>query len=191
MTFFLKIWLRNARLKKFSDKGPTGLLPLRNIRTAIVLVDGTEPGCRGYADRIGAFLKGNRIEVSFIYIDLRKISKGVEAFVEGENVISRKDVTWFGMPRMKRKGVLFLKEADLLVNLRDSDDFTGDFISKTVKARFRIGACAYKGNPFDLVISGRPSDTGEEPEGNVSDRAEEKQTLERIDAICNFLNQIV
>lgn len=191
MAFFLTTLLRKGRLKKYSSRVPTGLLPLKDIRKALVVVDGTEPGCLGYADRMKAFLEGYKIETSLIYIDLRKISKDMQVFVAGEEVITRKDVTWYGMPRMKRKGLLFSGETDLLVNLRDSSDFTGDFISRTSGARFKIGSSAYPGNPFDLVVSGKSSGEEELPEEGSASASVEKRTRERVDAICNFLNQIV
>lgn len=130
-------------------------------------------------------------------------------YVTGENVITGNGVNWFGMPRLKKTGHLFSSGADLLVNLRDSDDYTGDFISKTVQAKFKIGTCDYAGNPFDLIVAGKSGDNaagaGNTPEdndtaagasgdnaglpGGVPDNV--CDTSEKIDTICNFLKQIV
>lgn len=184
MAFFLTTLLRKARLRKHASKLPTGLLPLRNVRSALVIADGTEPGCREYADRMTAFLKSNSVAVSVIFIDLRKIRKDTVVYVNGEGTITRRQVNWFGMPKLKKTGHLFSSEADLLINLRSIDDYTGDFISKAAKAKFKIGTCDYPGNPFDLIVSG----AGVNADGDIGAVA---GTAEKTDAICSFLKQII
>ena len=193
MAFFLTALIRRSRLKKYGSRVHTGFIPLKDLRSAMVVMDGTEPQCMQYGEKVEAFFKDNNIRTSFVYIDLRKISKGVEVFVRGEGVITRKDLSMAGIPKMKRTGKLFSGDVDLLVNLRDSGDFTGDFISKVSKAKFKIGVCPYPGNPFDLVITAR---SGAEDEagtggGGSLPEAEESRTAEKIDAVCNFLMKII
>lgn len=189
MAFFLTELIRKSRLKKCGSRILTGFLPLKDIRSAVVIIDGTEPSCIAHKEKVDAFCKRNGIAVSFIYIDLRKKSKDTEIFVAGDNVVTRKDMSIFGIPKMKRKGALFTGNADLLVNFRDSDDFAGDFISKVCKARFKIGACDYPDNPFDLVVAAKPA-----PENEVSESDAgtcDSRTSEKIDAVCSFLKKIV
>ncbi len=188
MAFFLTELIRKSRLRKYGSRVRTGFVPLKNIRSALVILDGTEPDCIQCRKKMESFLKRNGVAVSFIYIDLRKKSGKSGFCVSGPEVLGRRDINAYGIPRMKRKGALFTGDADLLINLRDDADFTGDFISKVCKARFKIGTNAYPGNPFDLVITGRQPEV---PEGEPVGEPEPKHTSERIDAVCNFLNRIV
>lgn len=172
----MKSWWRKWRLKKLSSRTATGMVPLKSMHSALLVIDGTCPDCASDAEKLAGFLKNRGISSSLIFIDLRKHTKDNPVYVSGDNVITLRDVNWFGMPRLKKKGKLFRVKADLLVNLRDSDDFTGDFISKVADTRFKIGSCAYEGNPFDLVVTGSGHD---------------RLISERIDEICNFLTRIV
>lgn len=172
----MKTWWRKWRLKKFSSRTPTGMIPLESIRSALVVLDASDPECLSDGDKMAEFLKKHKISTSLLFIDLRKRSKDNAIYVSGDNVITLRDVNWFGMPRMKKKGRLFQGRTDLLVNLRASDDFTGDFVSKVCDARFKIGTCEYEANPFDLVVTGYGHD------GRIS---------AKVDEICNFLNRIV
>ncbi len=187
MAFFLKTWLRRHKLKKFSSTGKTGFVPLKEIRSVLLVLDGADPECRRYESMANEFFGKRGCRVSPVFIDLRRRRKDTPVYVEGENVISARLVNWFGLPVLKKTGRLFMNETDLLINLRESADFTGDFISKSSRAGFKIGICDYPGNAFDLVITHR-----QEPE--ASDSAEEhagRHTAEIMDTIFNFLKQIV
>lgn len=189
MAFFLKTLFRKSRLGKYSYEKETGFVPMKEIRSVLIILDGTDPDCPGYEAKAAGFFRSRGVEVSSVFIDLRKYRKDTPVYVSGGNVVLRRHVNWFGMPKLKKKGDLFLKETDLLVNLRDSDDFTGDFISKSAKAGFKIGTCAYQGNPFDLIITGK-EETADLPESDCENIAG-KHIRERIDIMCKFLNQIV
>lgn len=190
MAFFLTELLRRVELKKHSSAVATGFIPLKDIRTALVILDGTDPRCLASRDAMEAFLRGYKIDPSFIFIDLRKRKKGVTVYASGDGLISRRYVNFFGMPRMKKKGHLFSSDFDLLINLRDSDDYTGNFISAAARARFKIGTRAYPGNPFDLTVTAGDYDMpGEDaPDDGL---VHENHIDEKIEAICNFLKQIV
>lgn len=196
----LKSWFRNLRMKKYSSKRPTGLLPLRDIHTALALLDGTEPDCLRYSDRIEAFMQKYGIAVSFIFLDFRKIGKNTVVYACGREVMNRADIDWLGIPKgiakWRKKSVLLKPETDLFISFIGSDDFTSRFISSAVRAGFKIGVSTYQGNPFDLVItdegddcpSGLPEDDSMKKSdacGNVPD------TPAKIEAICNFLKRII
>ena len=189
MAFFLTTWLRKHRLKKYASSRPTGFMPLGKIRTVLVIADGTEPECLKDTARLEAFFSGFGIVSSFIYTDLRKIGRDTIVYACGDNVITRRDTDWTGMPDLRRKGHLFSGDYDLLISLKDSAGFTEKFLAVTANAGFKIGTCAFHGHPFDLVIADR-----QEPDGQcIGPDGIEKtcSTSERIDAICNFLIKIV
>lgn len=187
MAFFLTTLLRRFWIKKYSSDRRTGLIPLKSVRSVLAVLDGEDPECVACAGKLTAFFKARNIDISLLFIDFRKRNKDVTVYADGENVLLRKDVNCWGLPAMKKKGYLFLQDTDILINLRDSCDFTGDFISKASKAGFKIGTCSYDGNPFDLIITGKE---GNFPEGEMSQK-DEKHIPERIDTICSFLNQII
>lgn len=181
----LKSWIRNLRMKKYASKRPTGFLPLREIRTALVVLDGTEPECFRYSCMIEAFLQGYGVDVSFIFLDLRKTGRDTVVYACGREVINRKDINWLGIPKGissgRGKASLFSGETDLFINLAGSDDFTSRFISSAASAGFKVGISAYPGNPFDLVIT--DSDGGED--------AVHHDTPAKITAMCNLLDSII
>lgn len=208
MAFFITTWFRRARLRKYSSHLPTGFLPLHAIHTALVVLDGSDPDCKACRDRMEKFMQRNGIAMSSVFVDLRKPDKNSVVYAAGENLVLRKDIGCFGIPG-KKSMPLFSVETDLLVNLLSGSGFTGDFISRTVRARFKIGTCDYAGNPFDLVVTGKSSsdtaaagnmyrdnasaDNGFRNNDGLPDErpAYAHDTSEKIDAICNFLKQIV
>lgn len=183
----LKSWFRNLRMKKYSSTLPTGLLPLRKIRSALILLDGTDPGCLKFSERIETFMRAHGIAVSFIYTDLRKIGKDTTVYACGHEVINRCDVDWTGMPDRKGKGRLFSSDVDLFADLTGSDDFTCRFISAVARAGFKIGTVAYPGNPFDLVIADQANAAGPPARPEEGTPA----TMSKIEAMFDFLNRIV
>ena len=187
MAFFLKTWLRRHKLKKFSSTGKTGFVPLKEIRSVLLVLDGADPECRRYESMANEFFGKRGCRVSPVFIDLRRRRKDTPVYVEGENVISARLVNWFGLPVLKKTGRLFMNETDLLINLRESADFTGDFISKSSRAGFKIGTVAYPGNPFDLVIADQANAAGPPARPEEGTPA----TMSKIEAMFDFLNRIV
>ncbi len=203
MAGMLKSWFRSLRMKKYSSTLPTGLIPLRSIRSAVVMLDGTEPDCLRYSAMMETFFSRCGISVSFIYLDLRKIGRKTMVHACGREVLNRCDVDWLGVPKgmsknisgRKRKACLFSAETGLFVDLISPSCFTSRFISSAVRAEFKIGTDAYSGNPYDLIITDRADDAGDCSEnlpgndkvasGNACD------TPVKIIAICNFLKQII
>ena len=43
MALFITAWFRRARLRKYSSRLATAFVPLHDIRTAIVILDGSDP----------------------------------------------------------------------------------------------------------------------------------------------------
>ena len=122
------------------------------------------------------------------HLKVDKITEG-DLTVEGKGTELAASLTALTLAT-DRGTAVFSGDVDLLVNLRDSGDFTGDFISKVSKAKFKIGVCPYPGNPFDLTVTGKEPAPETVPDGTTPPETR-GNTDEKIDAIYNFLKQIV
>ena len=55
---------------------------------------------------------------------------------------------------------------DLLLCLTDDASFCTEYLSKAVKARFKIGRKPFDGDPFDIIVAERLAETPD-PEGDT------------------------
>ena len=104
-----------------------------------------------------------------------------------EEIIDRKGLNWYGMPKLKIFGNVLFAETDLFINLSTSADFTHSFISAVSKAKMKIGAADYPGNPFDIIMTEKHEI--QEDEGTETVRNE--RTGDKIEAILKFIGQII
>ena len=139
---------RHCALRSLKGGAATGLLPLGQFRSALVIVDAAE-GEEAVA----------------------KVSRSVRQFFEYQGIPvqiaapSRKELDLIGRPKRKLRGAL-AAGADLLVCLDASPDgfcltvvtiqpdgFTAEYLSRTVPARFKVGCRVLEGNVYDLVVA--------------------------------------
>ena len=127
---------RHCALRSLKGGAATGLLPLGQFRSALVIVDAAE-GEEAVA----------------------KVSRSVRQFFEYQGIPvqiaapSRKELDLIGRPKRKLREAL-AAGADLLVCLDASPDgFTAEYLSRTVPARFKVGCRALEGNVYDLVVA--------------------------------------
>ena len=127
---------RHCALRSLEGGAATGLLPLGQFRSALVIVDAAE-GEEAVA----------------------KVSRSVRQFFEYQGIPvqiaapSRKELDLIGRPKRKLREAL-AAGADLLVCLDASPDgFTVEYLSRTVPARFKVGCRVLEGNVYDLVVA--------------------------------------
>lgn len=187
----IKNIFRRYRLRKSAFSGQTGLVPLREIRSVTAVFDRSDDGMPGGSSALQEFFSGKGIKVTLLIID---IEKPVEGKVPAEIpvmdnciVIDRKGLNWYGMPKLKIYGNVLFAETDLFINLSTSTDFTHSFISAVSKAKMKIGAADYPGNPFDIVMTEKHEI--QEDEGTETVRNE--RTGDKIEAILKFIGQII
>ena len=98
------------------------------------------------------------------------------------------EITWNnGMPKLKIFGNVLFAETDLFINLSTSTDFTHSFISAVSKAKMKIGAADYPGNPFDIVMT----EKHEVQEDEEIETVRNERTGDKIEAILKFIGQII
>ncbi len=161
---FKKIF-RKRRLKKDRSDIATGLIPLKEIHSAAVLLDAAETGWAACAEKIKQFCKDSGIVLTMLFTDLRKPGKGVIMESDREQTIRRRDINWFGRPDLKKAALLTGKPVDLFLCLADNDSYCIEYLAKSAKARFKIGRRPFDGDPFDLIVAESLPDTDREPEG--------------------------
>lgn len=149
---FQKI-IRRKALKKYAQTEPTGLLPLKSIHSAAVVLDVEFPGFEQCKKDSANFFAEKGIKVDTFFLDLRKLEKDEMLLTSIRNTIIRKDIGFYGMPR-KDSIIMEGKSYDLLLCLTPKADFTALFIARYIKAKFKIGAVELPGNVFDMVVSG-------------------------------------
>lgn len=127
---------RHCALRSLEGGAPTGLLPLKQFRSAVVILNAGE-GEEAVA----------------------KLSRSIRQFFEYQGIPvqlvapSRKEVDLIGRPKKSVREAL-AAGADLLVCLDASPEgFTAEYLSRTVPARFKVGCRALDGNVYDLVVA--------------------------------------
>lgn len=146
---------RRHRLKKYSSPVETGLLPLKDIRKAIVIIDAEDPSFAECERIVSENLRRNGIDAEIYYSDFRKFNRDIRPVTAAERTFRKKDSGVFGLPKMKKVRLFIGTEADMFISLSPSDLFIMEFIAKSVRTRFKAGRTVFTDEPFDLVI--RPS----------------------------------
>lgn len=150
----IRDFVRKKRLKKYINDIPTGFIPMNEVATVSVIVDVEEPGFDEFKEEILAWGRRTGLKVSIFFFDFRKLGKEELLLTSITNTILRKDLDWTGMPDLSKVSALVEEKSDLLISMIDNHEFPIDFLAKCTKARFKIGRHAYKGHPYDMILSG-------------------------------------
>ena len=176
MEGFIADFFRKRALKRHESKVPTGILPLDKIKTYVAIVDVEDPTCDTCKTAVLNFFRAHNIRGSIFFQDFRKIGSEDRLITSIQTTITKKDLDWIGRPSKYKQGVLEEQNPDVFISLIKDPEFAIEYMTKTSKARFKIGRKQMDGNLFDLVIS--------DPAGkNISQ-------LESWEAIKNYLGKI-
>jgi len=143
----LREFLQRMALRKARSTVPTSLLPMRQIRRAVVFVDAQLPDeDPAVAARIAQRLLSDRgIEVSIL-------------------CPGREDLDWVGRVKPDSRPA---PGADLYLSLSGSpDSFTAAYEARCSDARFKVGRYPLSGDVFDLVVAS-PGPTGPEDQAEA------------------------
>ena len=122
------------------------------------------------------YFRSMDIRGAVFFQDFRKIGSEDRLITSIQTTITKKDLDWIGRPSKYKQGVLEEQNPDVFISLIKDPEFAIEYMTKTSKARFKIGRKQMDGNLFDLVIS--------DPAGkNISQ-------LESWEAIKNYLGKI-
>lgn len=145
---------RRNKLKKFASDVPTAFVPLKDIRTANIVIDVEEPGFDLLKEDILSWGKKTGIQVNIYFFDFRKLGKDELLLTSINTTIIKKELSWYGMPTLDKIGQLTAEESDLFISMVPNGDFPIEFVGKCARARFKIGRCAYPGHVYNMIVSG-------------------------------------
>ncbi len=172
-------FFRRRKLARHASDVPTGLLPLKQIRTAAVLMDVDNPEYDVLKEKILNWFKVNGIKGEIWYIDFRKLDKSTLLLTSIQTTIIRKELNWLGAPPMEKIRPLLEETTDLFISLTDKNYFTNILLSKCSRARFKIGRLQLDGETYDMVIK---TDT---------DSLNGNSALKVFEAITDYLTKII
>lgn len=174
----IKDIFRKRKIAKYISTIPTGMLPLREIRSANIIIDVEEPGFDELKETIMAWSRQSGIKTDIYFFDFRKLGKEELLLTSIRTTILKRELDWIGTPDLTKVAGIVSEENDLFISLVDNSKFPIDFLSKCSKARFKIGRHEYPGHAFDLIISGNQT---------ADLRSDSKQIFK---AIQDYLNMI-
>lgn len=172
----IKNYLRNRILRKKQSPVPTAIMPLSDVRNAVVFLNVEDTSYDNCKNEILSYFRSKGIKVEIFFLELRRIGTGERLITSITNTILQKDINWLGIPSDEKLALLDAINPDMLILLLPSDNFTVEFIAKYCKARFKVGRRYIHDDVLDLVIADRPN--GELPADKTFDNI--KTFLEKI-----------
>lgn len=173
----IKDIFRRKRIRKFESTVPTGFIPLSDAVSVNVVIDAEEPGFDELKEEILSWGRQKGLKPCIYFFDFRKIGKDELLLTSINTTILKKELDWLGTPEISKVMSLLGEKSDIFISLIDNGDYPIDFLSKCVKARFKIGRYGYEGHAFDMVISG-------------SEEQEQPDAKEIFAAMAGFMDKI-
>lgn len=147
-------FFRNRKLRKFASDLPTGIIPLTEIKTANVVIDVEEPGFDLLKEDILAWGRANKVKVNIYFFDFRKLGKDEILLTTIDKTLLRSGLDWMKTPNVEKIAPLIEEKSDLFLSMIDNGDFPIEFMSKSARARFKVGRKAFDGHAYDMVVLG-------------------------------------
>ena len=150
----VKGFFRTRKLRKYTSDLPTGIIPLSEIRTANVVIDVEEAGFDQLKEDILAWGKSTGIRVNIYFFDFRKLGKDELLLTTIDKTFIRKGLDWIDTPNIMKISTLMEEKSDLFISMIANGDFPIEFMSKCIRARFKVGRWDFEGHAYDMVDSG-------------------------------------
>jgi hypothetical protein len=147
-------FFRNRKLRKFASDLPTGIIPLTEIKTANVVIDVEEPGFDLLKEDILAWGRANKVKVNIYFFDFRKLGKDEILLTTIDKTLLRSGLDWMKTPNVEKIAPLIEEKSDLFLSMIDNGNFPIEFMSKSARARFKVGRKAFDGHAYDMVVLG-------------------------------------
>lgn len=150
----LKEYIRKRQLHRHSFRGKTALRPLKDMRTAIVLLDVSRTGrLLDFRDRVCEWFFANGIRTRFFYLDFRKPQKNMVQLSAPADTLTLRHLSCFTRtPDLRKFNPEFLRSCDLFVSFVSEESYPLLFLSVAVPASFKIGSVNDPAYPYDLII---------------------------------------
>lgn len=122
-------------------------------RSAAVLFDASEPDCFPVIKDFRKFLEKQDIKCKvFGYVPQKEIPDEM-LFWKNYTFITRKDLTWYLMPRGEGADLFYSQDIDLLIDFTRDVPLELQFLVRLSGARFKVGCFTEEENDYDLMIN--------------------------------------
>ncbi|MGN0189308.1 MAG: DUF6913 domain-containing protein [Candidatus Cryptobacteroides sp.] len=181
------IWtpIRKRRLRKDASQVPTGFIPLREVSRAAVLIDSSNPEWSSCGKLFREFCSRQGISPLVAYADFRKFNKEVVPETPREVTFTRKDLNIIGRPKKAKASLLVGEDCDVFLCLSASGRFCIEYLSKAVRARFKVGRKPFDGETYNLVVAPR-----REEQELQDESAADNSMLRTLETMLRLLGQI-
>ncbi len=160
----IKNSFRKKALSRNRSGVPTSMLPLREVRTAAVVIDAEDTSFDACKQAVQAFCRENGIKAEIFFFDFSRVGSSDRLMTSVTNTILAKDLNWYGKPSPEKMKLLADCAPDMFVSLVDNAAFPIHFMAACCPARFKVGRKQLPGNVFDMVAADSPERTSSEEE---------------------------
>ena len=172
----IKEFFRRRSLRRHASTEPTGIVPLRDVRSAVAFIDVEDPSFDQCKNALLLFFRERGIKGEVFFFDFRKLSDGERLITSITTTVLRKDLNWFGKPSREKVDLLLQGEPDLFLSLLPKAGFPLSFMASCSRARFKVGREQLPGDIFDLVVK----DAADRPLSQVEAFREIVKFLDKI-----------
>lgn len=150
----LKEYIRARELGRHSYQGKTALRPLKEMRTAMILLDVSSTSrLLDFRDSLYGWFFARGIRTRFFYLDFRKPQKNMVQLSPPADTLTLRHLSWFArVPDLQKFNPEFLRPCDLFISFVSEDSYPLRFLSAAVPASFKIGSVGGPDYPYDLMI---------------------------------------
>ena len=136
---FFKKRLQSRVLERLEKRASSIFVPLQNAKKIIFLIESDEDLIENSADFLIVALEERGIQWQCVVID--KGGKKSVDFSQKERFLSLtlKDLNFFGLPKGLSSIEEFKYEYDILIDMSAQFDFTSNYLSRYINAKFKVG----------------------------------------------------
>ena len=146
--------------RKKKEKVKTQIAPFESLRSAVILIDSTDPDWGQARIKASVFYKAYGIKGENWYIDLSKRDKDDPLATPLDKSILREDAKWKrGLPATERLGRLIEESPDILISLFGTMNPQVERIFSESKAKFKVARNLADPSLADILIEDTPEAT--------------------------------
>ena len=165
---FIIDFLRNRAIKKRGSKVQTGITAIKDIRTAVALIDVEDTSFDECKNAIMAFFREFNIKGEIFFFDFRKINETERLITSITNTVLKKDLNLYGKPSKEKMDLIMAAAPDLFISLVNKDDYPVRYMASCCEAKFKVGRKQLPGDIFDLVVCDQDNpESGTTPEAGI------------------------
>lgn len=153
----LKEFFQRRSLRKGASEVPTGLIPIKKVRSAVVFIDVEDTSFSYCKDAVNYFFRDHKIKADIFFFDFRRISSDERLITSITTTVLRKDLNWYGKPGRDKVDLMLSGQPDMLISLVSTPSYALEYMASCSRARFKVGMT--DSPVFDLVFK----DTAEKP----------------------------